>query len=263
MPNFKLKSSEIIPSKNKSVRLNRITKSGYERFNPAILGLGDISTPAVSIDTIAAVFDLEGFTTFCTQVEPQLSVPKFLNTFLNWLMDQIKSQTKNKEIDDGIDLYSPLPYYVKFLGDGLLVLWDSSLTSQVNRRNIIIQTRTICNNYKKELYPKLKKILVQPPQILRCGLARGTAFSVGNGNDYVGTCINMAARLQKLPGLSFSVNIRGFDLDDDSTPKHFSETYNTVKFPIRGIGDNELILVIKKEFDILSDAQKSFFESVD
>ena len=39
-------------------------------------------------------------------------------------------------------------------------------------------------------------IVSEPPPVLRCGLARGTVFSVGNRSDFVGSCINMAARLQ-------------------------------------------------------------------
>src|SRR4029077_11901818 len=60
---------------------------------------------------------------------------------------------------------------------------------------------------------KLRSTMVDPPPVLRCGIARGTVFCVGDGEDYVGSCINMAARLQRLQGISFAFNRRGFDLE--------------------------------------------------
>ena len=46
-------------------------------------------------------------------------------------------------------------------------------------------------------------------------------FSIGNKNDFVGTCINMAARLQKLPGTTFAFNTRGFEVDDSDVADFF------------------------------------------
>ncbi len=41
--------------------------------------------------------------------------------------------------------------------------------------------------YRPRFYPQIKMALDNPPTILRCGLARGKVFSVGNGRDYMGT----------------------------------------------------------------------------
>ena len=111
---------------------------------------------------------------------------------------------------------------VKFMGDGLLVLWDVSRPDENARRNIIITGREICLRYARDFYPQLGSKVSDPPKILRCGLARGTVYSVGNGNDFVGSCINMAARIQKLPGTTFAFNRRGVVIDEP--------TYDTPPF---------------------------------
>jgi hypothetical protein len=63
-----------------------LPKEAFDKFNPDVLGLGDISARSIATDAIAAVFDLQGFTEFC-KIEPQLSVPKYLDSFLAWLME--------------------------------------------------------------------------------------------------------------------------------------------------------------------------------
>jgi hypothetical protein len=41
-----------------------LTNSKFNQFNPSMLGLGDISREGERIDALAAIFDLEGFTSF-------------------------------------------------------------------------------------------------------------------------------------------------------------------------------------------------------
>ena len=65
-------------------------KSELNKFSPAVLKLGDIGKKSKQIDVIAAVFDLSDFTKFCSQVDPHLSMPRFLKEFLNWLFESIK-----------------------------------------------------------------------------------------------------------------------------------------------------------------------------
>ncbi|HEX6183041.1 MAG TPA: hypothetical protein VFZ44_03950, partial [Pyrinomonadaceae bacterium] len=97
-----------------------LSAADFKLFNPEILGLGNISADGEKMDALAAVFDLEGFTSFCNQMEPHLVIPEFLNDFLNWLFNEtsgefIKSQTTKKVI-----LWGSLPVFAKFLGDGIL-----------------------------------------------------------------------------------------------------------------------------------------------
>lgn len=226
-----------------------VSNETYDSFNSKLFGLGDLSASAESKEAIAAVFDLEGFTSFCKQVDPHLAVPDFLSTFLDWLMEQIKSTMTNSVTSDGIALVAPLPFFVKFMGDGALVLWDAGRMTDTVRMKVVYSAALIAAAYSIELLPTLLEQYADVPRRLRCGLAMGRVHSVGNGEDFVGSCINMAARVQKLPGAGFAFNRRGFkfsqaDVDDP--------VFVVKKVEVRGIGDGELIALIKDEFKEMS-----------
>lgn len=260
MPTFKTVESDYLTETIETKPTRLLLKSALERFDESLLGLGDISQRSEATDSIAAVFDLEGFTNFCKQIEPHLSVPLFLSNFLKWLMTQIRSEMTNKAYAKGASLWCPLPYFVKFMGDGLLVLWDSTSMSDYQRRNVIVSANNICKEYRSKFLPSISDKIVDSPHRLRCGLARGTVYSVGNGNDYIGSCINMAARLQKLPGLSFSFNRRGIDLATEAS--FFKNGILIKRIAIRGIGENELVGILKVEFNALSEADREFYRKV-
>jgi hypothetical protein len=82
--------------------------------------------------------------------------------------------------------------------------------------------------------------------------------SVGNGEDYVGPCINIATRLQKLSSLTFSISRRGFDIEK-YMPAETAVNYILKSVSLRGIGDDELVWVRKTEFDTLGDEEKTLF----
>jgi hypothetical protein len=256
MPRFDIPPSQRHHVKVDGTKRPAITKGAFESFNISVLGLGDVSVPSEATDAVAAVFDLAGFTNFCKQIDPHLSVPHYLNEFLTWLMKQLREEMRQSEEKKkgSVLLWCPMPFFVKFLGDGLLVLWNSEVMNDNARRNVLLQMRHICANYVNEFLPTVRDKIAEPPPRLRCGLARGTVFSVGNGEDYVGSCINMAARLEKLPGISFCFNRRGFDIED------IDFGFVVVKeVSIRGIGEHELVCVSRKEAEGLSPEDRKFY----
>ena len=126
--------------------------------------------------------------------------------------------------------------------------------------NVVTSLWETCSNYVLTFYPMTRKVVTQPPKVLRCGIARGTVFSVGNGEDYVGPCINIAARLQKLSSLSFCFSRRGFDVEKNM-PEETAVKYVLKSVSLRGIGEDELVWVRKEEFDSLLDEEKALFRS--
>ena len=262
MPTFKPSKSDHVLAGLQGKKVRVLNRKLYDSFNSSLLGLGELTQTSTSIDAIAAIFDLEGFTNFCKQIEPHLAVPFFLNEFLTWLMEELKSQMTRKEYKEGFQLWSPLPFLIKFMGDGLLVLWDSSMMSDVSRQNVIVSASEICDNYVQKFLKSIKGKVVDPPTALRCGLARGTVYSVGDGNDYVGSCINMAARIQKMPGITFSFNRRGFNLEDSNTDIFFRDDIVVKQVSIRGIGENELIMILKEEFEAMKAGDKKQYRPV-
>lgn len=256
----------IFKTKPKLVKVNGKTKKiwvlenkEFDAFNPAILGLGDISLRSTQVEALAAIFDLSGFTNFCSKVDPHLSVPEYLSRFLDWLFEEIKKEFVEESYEEGKKLYAELPFLAKFLGDGALFLWDTENMHDVAICNVVAILRLICHRYIEEFYPEIRKTVVEPPDALRCGIARGRVFSVGNGEDYVGPCINIASRLQKLSYLRFCVSRRGFDIEKDMDEK-LAAKYVLKSVSMRGIGENELVWVRKEEFDSLPEEEKALFK---
>ena len=254
---FKTKP-EMVKVNGESKTIWLLKSEEFDAFNPTILGLGDISSRSAQVEAIAAIFDLSGFTNFCNQVDPYLSVPEYLSRFLEWLFNKIKDEFLQKTHTEGKELWAELPFLAKFLGDGVLFLWDTGNMADYEIRNVIVQNRRICEAYATDFYPEIRKEVVNPPMALRCGIARGRVFSVGNGNDYVGPCINIASRLQRL-GVGFCFSRRGFDIEKMAASA--KAMYVLKSTSIRGIGEAELVYLVKEGFDNLPDDEKRAFRT--
>lgn len=243
---------------NKEVEI--IQKIPFDSYNESILGLGKIENKSTQLNALSVIFDLEGFTNFCKQIDPQLAVPEYLSEFLKWIFSEIKIELIEKTYKEGYSTWADLPFLSKYLGDGLLFIWDTKDMDDTEIQNIVVSMYEICQKYTKEFLPRISKNVVSPPSKLRCGIARGIIYSVGNGNDYVGPCINMSARLQKLYNLSFSFSRRGINPENMSTT--YKKLFTVKKVDIRGIGNDELVCVLKLEFDKLVADDKNKFKAI-
>lgn len=232
-----------------------IDSKSFASFNPLLLGLGDISKDADSYQALAAMFDLEGFTDFANQIDPHLVIPEYLSSFLHWLFDSISAEVRSGEKDEKVFLWCPLPFFAKFMGDGVLLLWDTTSLTPIHLGNLVTSLRNICVNYQLEFLPQIRKVVSKPPSRLRCGIARGQVVSIGNGNDFVGGCINVAARVQKLGQFSFAFSKRGFTLEKNF-PGTSDEKFQLIETAIRGVGEKELVYVLKEEFGKVPDPEK-------
>jgi len=247
--------------KGEEIELELYRNREFKKFNPGVLGLGDIRLPPRQTDAIAAVFDLSGFTKFCTQVDPHLYVPEYLSQFLDWLFQTIADQCTKKTYRAGRLLRVKLPFLAKFTGDGVLFLWDSEKMNEIDLCNVVVVLRNICMRYRRDFIPRIKKEIGEPPPSLKCGIAHGSVLSVGNGDDYVGPCINIASRLQKLSRLTFCFSRRGLDFErgmKEETASH----YVVKSVSIRGIGEHELVCIQKNAFERLPQREKAIFREV-
>lgn len=248
------------PEKGIQVQIN----NKLDKFNTSLLNIGDLKSPSKDIEVISVIFDLEGFTNFTKQVDPQLTIPNFVSDFFIWLFDRIEFNIKDQDQEN--TLWAELPFFSKFMGDGALFLWkidldkivriDKKLSSEELEEqlqtficNIIATMYDICNDYK-DFYKLINNKYVEPPPKIRCGIARGKVFPIGNGLDYVGPCINISTRLQKFNGLSFAFSARG--IDSNCFHEDYIKNFIKKRVRIRGIGDKELIYIIKDEFEKLS-----------
>ncbi len=239
-------------------KIKIMKRAVFEQFNPNILGLGDIAKSSSAKNAICAVFDLQGFTNFCKQIDPQLSVPLYLSNFLSWIFHVIRAETVRKKFKEGIKLWHDLPFCTKFLGDGLLILWDTSDMELTAQHNLIVSMDSICDRYISEFLPVMKKKVCDPPIALRCGMTKGIVYSVGDGKDFVGPCINLAARLENLPGVRFAFARRGFDPESHLDKKVIPD-YVLKKVAIRGMENEEIIYIRKKDFEEMEEKDQAFY----
>lgn len=260
MAKFKLEPVDLKKIIIEDKAITVIKKDSFDKFNEDILGLGKIETKSSPVNALSVMFDLEGFTGFCKQIDPHLAVPEYLSEFLKWIFNEIKKELTEKTYDDGYKTWSDLPFMSKYLGDGILFLWETEKMSDVKIRNVVVSMYEICRHYRTKFLPTISGSITTPPVKLRCGIARGTIYSVGNGNDYVGPCINMSARLQKLHTLTFCFSRRGIDLTKMDTG--YSKKFVVKKVDIRGIGEAELVCISKTEYDLLPETEKTKFTDI-
>lgn len=243
----------------KGFSFNSISKKEFDSFDHSILGLGNLNKDGEYIQSLAVFFDLEGFTSFSNQVDSHLVIPEYLSRYFEWLFSTIKILFKESETKDRIKIFGSLPFFAKFLGDGILFLWDTSYAAGFSGIcNIVLNLVQIQRVYTSEFYPEIIKHVSNPPPRLRCGVARGQIISLGEGSDYVGPCINIASRLQKVSNLSFALSRRGFDLSKNPT-HDLTKILSLKKTLIRGVESQELIYILQKEYDMLDTQQKMLF----
>lgn len=227
----------------------------FDTFNPSILEIGKLENEGKLTQGVAAVFDLEEFTEFCNQIDPHLVVPEFLHDFFTWLFKTLAQEFKHSISNEKILLWCRLPFFAKFTGDGVLFLWDTSEMTQEDLGNLVATLYAVCESYKNQFIKDADKKFAKVPLRLRCGIARGQIIAIGDGRDFVGACINVASRLQKLGNLSFAFSKRGFDLE-----KQFKEswknTFILVQAKVRGIGEKDRVYVLRSEYEHLSKDQK-------
>lgn len=243
------------------VVFNAIPREQYAAFAPAALGLGEVGRGGAHVQALAAFLDLEGFTDFCSQMDAHLAIPDYLSRYFDWLFQTLAEQFREGDGDGVVRIWGSLPFYVKFLGDGLLFLWDTDLSPGLaGTANIVRNLLEVTQLYPSDFVRVMRRSVSKPPSRLRCGIARGQVIAVGGGADYVGPCINLASRLQKLATLSFAVSARGFDLsrapDGEGTLRSFLTLKQTA---LRGIGEHELVYVRRDEFATLSATEQADF----
>ncbi len=236
-----------------------LSQEEYSRFNTKVLGLGDVSKQGEHIDALVAIFDLEGFTSFCNQTDPLLVVPDYLDQMLKWLFLHISENFKKETVGNDVILWGKFPFYTKFLGDGILFLWDTNGLGQASMGNIIINLYKTCVAYTEDFLPEASKQFSKVPAKLRCGVARGQIIAIGGGKDFVGPCINEASRLQKVSQLSFAFSKRGFD-PSECFSKTWQNEFIIKKIVVRGLGEDVLVSILKREYDALPPEEQQYFQ---
>lgn len=145
-------------------------------------------------------------------------------------------------------MFNSLPFLAKFMGDGVLFLYDVRSLSDQEVCNIVFAMWYTCDAYSSNFLPTVKEEFSHHPPQLRCGIARDKVFSVGNEEDYIGASINLASRLQKLGLLTFAcsrtaINLRAFG----NVPA--DEDWVVKAADIRGVSEREHVWLRRSQYD--------------
>lgn len=161
--------------------------------------------PAIGVEhdnlvrIIVAVFDLAGFTKFFDKASPDKNriVASYVNAFLSWLNYWFDLERKR----------IPRPRLSKFLGDGVLYVWE---TEEGKTEQNALDLMNFCWNmtrgndrYEKGFLPQFisqlgKKWKCNYPQQLKASISTGPAVKYTRRNrppEYVAESINIATRL--------------------------------------------------------------------
>jgi hypothetical protein len=236
-------------------KIKCIKKEMFQKFNSDVLGLGKINKKSNRTESLCAIFDLQGFTDFTKQIDPRLVVPDYLSDFLEWFFKSIAKEMVANEYELGYHVYCDPPFFSKYMGDGVLFLWDVSAMGNIRKRNIVFSCYEVCKQYQSQYYQQIRNSYSYAPKKLRCGIALGDVYSVGD-EDYFGACINLAARLQKFGTLSFAASKRGMDFEHNDDKSPYKDIFIIKEAIIRGIGEHELVYILKDEDKTLTKQDK-------
>lgn len=208
------------------------------------------------INAVVLVADLEGFSTFFTQPDVQLYVPKFLNKVFSGL-DTAVSGGNASWLDAKYSPLQelPLPIHSKFLGDGALFIWKYGARtgglSQTQLNDLIYRLYVFALQFPNFLDTFSDEIpLVDVPKRIRFGLASGSVYQLkrqeSSEEEYVGYAINLAARLQNYcNSISMIYSAR---LDADHKELKSSGFVCKIAKKIKGFS-KEKVYILEKDFD--------------
>ncbi len=205
---------------------------------------------------IVVSLDLEGFSTFCNQSDPAvaITIPKLIKRVFDCLnrelgcIDEAAAYGLIRPADNG-KLHRP--GFIKFTGDGALMIWlrDADEMFSLPFCNLVVRTM---RDFQKKLGAKLPAWereweISKLPKRIRVGIATGAVYALRRPHsftyltdpvDYVGYCINLAVRLQShcrelgflvhgnlhgvLPGMVDATAVKLESTDDE--PVSFFET---------------------------------------
>lgn len=258
MSNFQISKEDLVCINYGQDSHSSLTIEQFNSFNESILGINKIDLPTIKKEAICIIFDLEGFTSFCFKPSSLPIITNFLNDFLRWIFLMVRLKNIQKRNDKYIALFSSFPFFNKFMGDGVMFIYDTEIIDVPGIHNIIVQMKEICDEYHTLFYSQYSSIYQDMPKQLRCGIARGPVFSIGGGQDYVGPCINKASRLQKLDEFSFSFSLEGIDIS--KVGRNPEKYYTSIRSTLRGAEREERIGVLLTEFNSLSQEAKKEYK---
>jgi len=203
--------------------------------------------------------------------EGKSNTKQFSLDFYSWITKTMQN------LDPRFETFSSPPIFTKFLGDGFLYLWEIPPGIVANEfyfnlinyiRDIIIAYNPFCNDAIEAeddvrkitfFYQDHKKTYPDIPKILRAGMSTGEVeiinFTDAKSVDYLGNCINLSSRLQKIHSkIRFAAELPAMDT------KHAELLleYEALKMKVRGFRKKITILLPKSELEDIGENEQCY-----
>ncbi len=221
-------------------------------------------------DGICVVFDIAGFSQFFNQPDVHSYVSSYLTQVIQCVETCIFGGDGfwKPDAERMLPPLSILPIYRKFVGEGCLYLWSPEESRQVTPEFV---TTLVSRLYDlRKGFDRVTKLcqdmipVADMPRNIRIGIARGTVFELssesGNGQEFIGVCMNLAPRLLKYcANLDFLISARL------NLPRNSLDPMACKKVIATKIKDfnREIVVVSKAEFAALDPAiRDSLFEEI-
>ncbi|HEY0375886.1 MAG TPA: hypothetical protein VGC87_02920 [Pyrinomonadaceae bacterium] len=188
-----------------------------------------VGVPA-HVDIVAICVDLRGSTQWANQVAEKdfRYVKTFLDGFIQWVLSNAKASRLGR------------PSYAKFLGDGVLIVWE--IPEEAMAESVNIGVKLGCHLYRT--YPSwvrknARKYTWGVPVGIGVGVDVGTAIRLTfeNGpNDYVGAPVSYAPKMQDFarPNGGVVVQEKVYNLLNGSRSKFIRQ--ETLRIGAGGVG---------------------------
>jgi class 3 adenylate cyclase len=202
-------------------------------------GLSDVSRLrpvgiSANVNIVAMFFDLRGSTKWAEEIAQKDF--HYVRTFIDELREWTWSEAST--------LPHGRPNLIKFLGDGLMFVWEIPNGSMYESTNAVVGfAYTLHTNYPSWVKEKVskQKFLWGVPDGIGAGVDVGAAIRLtfeNGSDDYLGSPVNTAAKMQNLARPYGGVVIRKkvWDLLDDlrdSFPKAGTMSLGDLSTPIR------------------------------
>jgi hypothetical protein len=215
------------------------------------------------VEIIVALFDLEGFTNFFNRASvPRYTIiPNFINAFLSWLNHSFSNPAL------------PKPDYSKFLGDGVLLVWETD-KQRLLRGVLKAEFMNFCwrlvrgqeKSYEKEFLPELLRKIspirtCEYPKHLRVCVSLGHAVKYVRGKsvEYVSECINVASRIIRYNPELYFIAHSNLVTNEAVVGKKYVHKQLT---EVRGIDNPICVYIDEADFKSLTNKSKRKFRKV-
>lgn len=222
-------------------------------------GFKDADRPTTGL---ALIFDISGFTNFFNKPDLQLYITKYINHIIECVEICLYGGTAYWDHSTKYNDPSIKPSFRKFLGDGMLYIWDNMVTQadenaklKIVLLNRLWNLQTNLEIINTRLFDQIP--IASLPGKIKFGVAQGTVYRLSEADgsqDYIGPCINLASRLVKYcPEINFICSAR-LNLDKEILEK--DGYFKVVAKELRSF-ENEIVIIDNNDYLRISAEEKA------